>query len=221
MAVATGYDLGWHRAFRDLRAGCGCDHRAGDRVLHLRRVQHRRKGIAEQAKMGPATTIIDGLATGMFSAGIPVVTIVVGILCAFGFAGGFGELVRHGPLRHRLRRRRHARHARNHAGDRRLRADRRQRRRQRRDGRSGSRSSRAHRRAGFAGQHHRRDRQGLRHRLGRPDGHGPAGRLPRRGQDLGRQAGRRTDEYFRRAWHKGIEECRQRGIMDFSSKPTN
>ncbi len=47
------------------------------------------KGIAEQAQMGPATTIIDGLATGMFSTGWPVVTIVIGILCAFGFAGGF------------------------------------------------------------------------------------------------------------------------------------
>jgi len=47
------------------------------------------RGIAEQAQMGPATAIIDGLATGMFSAGIPVVTIVVAIICAYGFAGGF------------------------------------------------------------------------------------------------------------------------------------
>ena len=47
------------------------------------------QGIAFQAKMGPATTIIDGLATGMYSAGVPVITIVVGILCAYGFAGGF------------------------------------------------------------------------------------------------------------------------------------
>ncbi|MHC4872833.1 MAG: sodium-translocating pyrophosphatase, partial [Planctomycetota bacterium] len=47
------------------------------------------KGIAEQAKMGPATTIIDGIAVGMFSTGWSVVTIVVGILCAYGFAGGF------------------------------------------------------------------------------------------------------------------------------------
>jgi K(+)-stimulated pyrophosphate-energized sodium pump len=50
------------------------------------------KGIANQAKMGPATVIIDGFATGMYSAGLPVVTIVVGILCAFGFAGGFSDL---------------------------------------------------------------------------------------------------------------------------------
>ena len=47
------------------------------------------QGIAGQAKMGAATTIIDGLATGMYSAGAPVIVIVIGILCAFGFAGGF------------------------------------------------------------------------------------------------------------------------------------
>jgi K(+)-stimulated pyrophosphate-energized sodium pump len=50
------------------------------------------RGIAEQANMGPATTIIDGLATGMYSAGLPVITIVIGILCAFGFAGGFSNM---------------------------------------------------------------------------------------------------------------------------------
>lgn len=49
------------------------------------------KGIAAQAQMGPATTIIDGLATGMYSTGWPVVVIVIGILCAFGFAGGFSD----------------------------------------------------------------------------------------------------------------------------------
>ncbi len=50
------------------------------------------KGIASQAIMGPATTIIDGFATGMYSAGLPVITIVIGILCAFGFAGGFSNI---------------------------------------------------------------------------------------------------------------------------------
>jgi len=49
------------------------------------------RGIADQACMGPATTIIDGLATGMFSAGIPVITIVIGIIAAFGLAGGFSD----------------------------------------------------------------------------------------------------------------------------------
>ena len=38
--------------------------------------------------MGAATTIIDGMAVGMFSTGIPVITIVLGILCAYGFAAG-------------------------------------------------------------------------------------------------------------------------------------
>ncbi|NOY82610.1 MAG: sodium-translocating pyrophosphatase [Kiritimatiellaeota bacterium] len=51
------------------------------------------RGIAQQCQMGPATTIIDGLAVGMFSAGPPVVIIVVAILCAFGFAGGFQNLI--------------------------------------------------------------------------------------------------------------------------------
>jgi K(+)-stimulated pyrophosphate-energized sodium pump len=46
------------------------------------------RGIAEQTKMGPATTIIEGFATGMQSSALPVVTIVIGILAAFTFAGG-------------------------------------------------------------------------------------------------------------------------------------
>ncbi|MBR5624307.1 sodium-translocating pyrophosphatase [bacterium] len=49
------------------------------------------KGIANQANMGAATTIIDGLAVGMFSSGIPVVTICIAILAAFGLAGGFAN----------------------------------------------------------------------------------------------------------------------------------
>ncbi len=47
------------------------------------------QGIARQALQGPATTIIDGIAIGMYSTWIPVVTIVIGIIAAFGFAGGF------------------------------------------------------------------------------------------------------------------------------------
>ncbi len=50
------------------------------------------RGIAEQAQMGPATAIIDGVAVGMFSTAIPVITIVLGILCAYGFAGGFSHM---------------------------------------------------------------------------------------------------------------------------------
>ncbi len=47
------------------------------------------RGIAKQTQQGPATTIIEGVAVGMYSTWIPVVTIVLGILGAFGFAGGF------------------------------------------------------------------------------------------------------------------------------------
>ena len=50
------------------------------------------RGIAEQTEMGAATTIIDGFGTGMYSSGLPVITIVIGILCAFGFAGGFTNM---------------------------------------------------------------------------------------------------------------------------------
>lgn len=49
-------------------------------------------GIAQQTEMGAATAIIEGFATGMYSAGLPVLTIVLGILCAFGFAGGFSDM---------------------------------------------------------------------------------------------------------------------------------
>jgi len=46
------------------------------------------KGIAEQTKQGHATTIIEGLAVGMYSTWIPVVTIVLAIIGAFWAAGG-------------------------------------------------------------------------------------------------------------------------------------
>ncbi len=49
------------------------------------------RGIANQANMGPATAIIDGFATGMYSTGLSVITIVVGIIFAFKFAGGFTD----------------------------------------------------------------------------------------------------------------------------------
>ncbi|HKJ41271.1 MAG TPA: sodium-translocating pyrophosphatase [Sunxiuqinia sp.] len=49
------------------------------------------RGIAHQALQGPATTIIDGIAVGMYSTWIPVVTIVLGIIGSFWSAGGFGD----------------------------------------------------------------------------------------------------------------------------------
>ncbi len=50
------------------------------------------KGIAAQAQMGHATVIIEGLGVGMYSVGIPVLTIMAGIIAAFGFAGGFTNM---------------------------------------------------------------------------------------------------------------------------------
>ena len=47
------------------------------------------QGIAKQAQQGHATTIIDGISVGMYSTWIPVLTIVLGIIGSYGFAGGF------------------------------------------------------------------------------------------------------------------------------------
>jgi K(+)-stimulated pyrophosphate-energized sodium pump len=47
------------------------------------------KGIAKQSQQGPATVIIEGMAVGMLSTWVPVLTIVAGIIAAYGFAGGF------------------------------------------------------------------------------------------------------------------------------------
>src|SRR5512133_3461505 len=47
------------------------------------------QGIAKQSQQGPATVIIEGMAVGMFSTWVPVITITLGIIAAYGFAGGF------------------------------------------------------------------------------------------------------------------------------------
>ncbi|MCD4833980.1 MAG: sodium-translocating pyrophosphatase [Bacteroidales bacterium] len=49
------------------------------------------RGIASQGQQGPATTIIEGIAVGMYSTWIPVLTIVLAIIGAYGFAGGFNN----------------------------------------------------------------------------------------------------------------------------------
>ena len=46
------------------------------------------KGIVQQALTGPATVIIDGMAVGMRSTGIPVVAVIVGIVISFYLPGG-------------------------------------------------------------------------------------------------------------------------------------
>jgi len=50
------------------------------------------KGIAKQCTMGPATAVIDGMAVGMHSTAIPVVTIVAAILVSFWAPGGFTDM---------------------------------------------------------------------------------------------------------------------------------
>jgi len=47
------------------------------------------QGIAEHAKTGPATVIIEGLSVGMISTGYPVIVIAIAILASFGIVGGF------------------------------------------------------------------------------------------------------------------------------------
>ncbi len=49
------------------------------------------RGIAKQGQQGPATTIIEGIAVGMYSTWIPVLTIVLAIIGSYGFAGGFNN----------------------------------------------------------------------------------------------------------------------------------
>jgi K(+)-stimulated pyrophosphate-energized sodium pump len=48
--------------------------------------------IAQQAKTGPATVIISGISVGFLSTWIPVLAVVLGILFAFGAAGGFANI---------------------------------------------------------------------------------------------------------------------------------
>jgi len=51
------------------------------------------KRVAENAETGPATVIIEGLALGMESTIIPVVTISAAVLLAYGFAGFYGVAI--------------------------------------------------------------------------------------------------------------------------------
>ncbi|MBI2901942.1 MAG: sodium-translocating pyrophosphatase [Planctomycetes bacterium] len=50
--------------------------------------------LAGNALTGPATVIIDGVAVGMLSTGIPVITVSIGMFLSFWLAGGFVEPVR-------------------------------------------------------------------------------------------------------------------------------
>ncbi|MCB9893583.1 MAG: sodium-translocating pyrophosphatase [Planctomycetes bacterium] len=50
------------------------------------------QSVAKQSVTGPATVIIGGLAVGMMSTWIPIVTVAVATLLAFGFGGGFASM---------------------------------------------------------------------------------------------------------------------------------
>jgi len=50
--------------------------------------------ISESCKEGAATNILSGISTGMVSTGIPVITIVVGIILSFAFTGGFNDITK-------------------------------------------------------------------------------------------------------------------------------
>ncbi len=133
------------------------------------------KKIAKQSETGPATTILGGISTGMVSVALSVVLILVGVGIAYWggqitFAADVRRLRR--DLRHRRGSHRHARHDRHRRVGRCLRADLRQRRRHRRDGRARPVGPRGHRRPRLARQHDRGHRQGVRGRIGRPDGPG-------------------------------------------------
>ncbi len=49
------------------------------------------RGIANHSKTGPATVIIAGTAIGMLSTGIPVITVGLGMILSYAFAGGFSD----------------------------------------------------------------------------------------------------------------------------------
>jgi len=50
------------------------------------------RGVAQQTEMGAAPTIIEGIAVGMLSSVIPVISVVVAVVAAYGLAGGFTDV---------------------------------------------------------------------------------------------------------------------------------
>jgi len=50
------------------------------------------RGISDQAKTGPATVIIDGIATGMVSTWVPIVAVGAAMIVAFAVPGGFSDI---------------------------------------------------------------------------------------------------------------------------------
>ena len=148
--------------------------------------------LSNQAQSGAGPVLIGGISLGMLSTAVPLLTIVVAIFRR----AGTGRL-----LRHRAGRSGDAGAAGRDAGDGRLRPGRRQRRGHRPAGEPAAGSAAAHRRAGPIRQHHRRDGQGVRDRIGHAHIAGAAGDLRRNhrgerlqppgvGRDGGHPAGR-------------------------------
>ncbi len=93
VAIMAGFDLITWGIFGSVCAGMAAGVIIGQLTEYYTSAEYGpTKGIAKQTEMGPATTIIDGFGTGMYSAGLPVITIVAGILLAYGFAGGFTSM---------------------------------------------------------------------------------------------------------------------------------
>jgi len=49
------------------------------------------RNLSKQALTGPATVIIEGVAVGMLSTGIPVIAVSLAVMLSYGFAGGFAN----------------------------------------------------------------------------------------------------------------------------------
>ena len=115
--------------------------------------------LAAASETGSATIIIGGISLGLKSTLTSILIVAAAVLISYFAAGGTMEIVDEAGAFTSLRPR---------GG---------QRRRHRRDERPAGGGPGAHRRPGLPGQHHRRHRQGLRHRLRVPDRPGPAGEL--------------------------------------------
>ena len=148
-------------------------------------------GIAEASQTGPATNIIAGIAVGMESTVLPVITIGIAIISSYtlgqtsGLVNAAGESDRR-LVRHRGRDDGHARHGRLHPGDGRLRADHGQRGRHRRDVAPAGVGARQDRPPRLGGQHDQGADEGLCHRLRGARGVPAVLGVPRRGAQLHR-----------------------------------
>lgn len=84
--------LSWHGVWIAILAGLAAGLVIARGTEHYTSYEHKpTRDIAEKASTGAATVIISGVATGMMSTWVPLLTIVVAILVAFHAAGGGGD----------------------------------------------------------------------------------------------------------------------------------